>query len=238
MASTKVTRVETPEGVVWRKTYTEGGRAARIALLRLVARALGLAPLHAPHPQTPEQACATEQAMIRRLHALGAHVPAIVHAGPRELQLSDLGPTLAGCCRRERDPQVRIALVAAGLDALAALHTAGGWLSQAFARNMTWRDGRVGFIDLEEDPATTMAPAAAMARDVLFFAHSTARFLVDVPGAHARLLAAHLQAAPAPVRAQVARTARRLAWLAPLAAPFGARSRAVADALRSLRDAA
>jgi hypothetical protein len=73
---------------------------------------------------------------------------------------------------------------------------------------------------------------------VLFYAHSTARFLADDPGAHAGLLAAHLRRESADVRSEVARTARRLGWLAPIARPFGARSRAVADALASLRDAA
>ena len=238
MALTRVARAETPHGVAWRKTYAEGGRGTRIALLRGVARLLGTAPLLAPLPQSAEQACATEAAMIRRLAALGAHVPTILAAGPRELLLSDLGPTLATTCRRERDPQARHALVAAGLDALSALHAAGGHVSQAFARNLTLRDGRIGFIDLEEDPATMMPRAAAQARDLILYAHSTARFLVDVPGAHARLLADALQREPADVRVQVAITARRLAWLAPLARPFGARSRAVADALRSLREAA
>ena len=238
MALTRVTRVDTPQGVAWRKTYSEGGRGTRIALLRLLARALGIAPLVAPRPQQPDAACATEAAMIRRLAALGAHVPDILESAPRELLLSDLGPTLAGLCRREPDPSARRALVAAGLNALSAVHAAGGHVSQAFARNMTLRDGRVGFIDLEEDPGTTMSPAAAQARDLIFYAHSTARFLVDQPGAHATLLSAYLRRAPAAVREQVRRTAGRLAWLAPLARPFGARSRAVADALCSLRDAA
>lgn len=238
MADTRVSKVDQSGRIAWRKTYSEGGRGVRIALLRGVARLLGTPPLLAPHPQRPEDACRTEQAMIRRLAALGANVPVILSAGPRELLLSDLGPTLATSCRRERDPAARRALVAAGLDALATLHGDGGWLSQAFARNMTWRDGRVGFIDLEEDPATMMPPAAAQARDVLFFAHSTARFLADMPGAHAALLAAHLSRESPTVRAHVAHTARRLAWLAPVVRPFGARSRAVGDALRSLRDAA
>lgn len=238
MALTRVAREQTPDGVVWRKTYAEGGRGTRIALLRAVARLLGIAPLVAPPPQSAEQACATEAAMIRRLAALGAHVPAILASDPRMLLLSDLGPTLAGQCRRQPDAAIRRALVAAGLEALLSLHAAGGHVSQAFARNMTWRDGRVGFIDLEEDPATSMPAAAAQARDLIFYAHSTARFLVDVPGAHAALIAGALERSAADVRAHVHRAARRLAWLAPLLAPFGKRSRAVADALRSLRAAA
>ena len=103
---------------------------------------------------------------------------------------------------------------------------------------MTVRDGRIGFIDLEEDPATMMSLAAAQARDVLFYAHSTARFLADRPGAHATLLSAHLAQETPAVRAEVSHTARKLAVLAPLARPFGARARAVAEALVSLRQAA
>jgi tRNA A-37 threonylcarbamoyl transferase component Bud32 len=238
MADTRVSREDDGGAVVWRKTYREGGRRRRIALLRWVARRLGANALLAPQDQTPEGACRTEQAMIHRLAALGAHVPTIVEAGERHLLLSDLGGTLAAACKATNDLQERRRLVALGLDALADLHARGGWLSQAFARNLTLRDDRVGFIDLEEDPATMMPIAAAQARDVLFYAHSTARFLVAMPGAHAELLVAHLQRESADVRREVAHTARRLAWLAPLARPFGARSRAVADALRSLRDAA
>jgi hypothetical protein len=173
--------------------------------------------------------------MIRRLAGLGANVPEILHAGETELLLGDLGQTLSQACRDETNPAAREALVALGLSALLDLHLRGGYLSQAFARNMTLRDGRIGFIDLEEDPATLMSRAAAQARDVLFYAHSTARFLADRPGVHARLLAAHLAQENPAVRAEVAHTARRLALLAPLARLFGARSRAVADALVSLR---
>jgi tRNA A-37 threonylcarbamoyl transferase component Bud32 len=238
MAATRVTRVEQSGRTAWRKTYAEGGVPVRLAALRGVAKLLGIPPLIAPRAQGPDEACRTEQAMIRRLAALGAHVPLVLSASPRELLLSDLGPTLASTCRGERDADTRRALVAAGLEALATLHANGGYVSQAFARNMTWRDGRIGFIDLEEDPATAMPLPAAQARDVLFYAHSTARFLADAPGVHASLLATHLRREAQPVRAHVALAARRLSWLGPLARPFGERSRAVADALRSLRDAA
>lgn len=237
MAATFVRRVETGGRVAWRKTYSDGGARRRIALLRWVARRLGANALLAPIPLGPEAACRTEQAMIRRLAALGANVPEILQAGEAELLLSDLGPTLSQTCRDEQHPAAREALVALGLQALQQLHRRGGYLSQAFARNMTLRDGRVGFIDLEEDPLTMMSLPAAQARDVLFYAHSTARFLADRPGAHARLLALHLAGESAAVREEVARTARRLAVLAPVARRFGVRARAVAEALVSLRDA-
>lgn len=238
MAATFVRRVEAGGHVAWRKTYADGGTRRRIASLRWLARRLGANALLAPIPLGPAEACRTEQAMIRRLSALGANVPAILHAGDTELLLADLGPTLSQTCRDETNAEARAALVALGLSALLDLHHRGGYLSQAFARNMTLRDGRIGFIDLEEDPATMMSLHAAQARDVIFYAHSTARFLADRPGAHARLVSEHLAKEAPAVRAEVSHTARRLAVLAPVARPFGARARGVAEALVSLRQAA
>lgn len=238
MAATLVRRVEADGRVAWRKTYSDGGTRRRIAVLRWVARRLGADSLLAPIPLGPAEACRTEQEMIRRLAAQGANVPRILYAGDTELLLGDLGPTLSQACRDETNPSARAALVALGLSALLAVHQRGGYLSQAFARNMTLRDGRIGFIDLEEDPGTMMRLAAAQARDVIFYAHSTARFLADQPGVHAGMLSAHLAREAPAVRAEVQRTARRLAWLAPVARRFGARARAVAEALVSLRQAA
>tara|TARA_R110002020_G_scaffold18983_21_gene65823 strand:- start:1013 stop:1732 length:720 start_codon:yes stop_codon:yes gene_type:complete len=234
MAATRVRRESWQGQVAWRKTYADGGHRRRIAALRWVARRLGANALLAPMPLSPELACRTEQAMINRLAALGANVPPLLAVSDRELLLGDLGPTLAMVCRAEPDAGKRRDLVQLGLDALAALHARGGYLSQAFARNLTVRDGRIGFIDLEEDPGTMMSLPAAQARDVLFYAHSTARFLSGQQGEHARLLQAHLARETPEVRAEVARVASRLCWLSPLACLFGRRSRDVAQALTSL----
>lgn len=234
MAATRVLR-ETWQGrPAWRKTYADGGHRRRIAALRWLARRLGANPLLAPLPLTPELACRTEQAMINRLAALGVRVPPLLAVEERSLVLGDLGPTLAMVCRAEPAAERREALVRLGQEALHDLHLRGGYLSQAFARNLTVLDGRVGFIDLEEDPLTLMSLDAAQARDILFFAHSTARFLADSPGRHAALLQAQLARAAPGVRAEVARTSRALRWLVPLARPLGGRSREVADALDSL----
>lgn len=222
--------------VVWRKTYSNGGsRRLRMAMLQGVVRALGTPPLRPPRPLDARAACRTEHAMIHRLAALGMRVPTIIEAGERHLLLSDLGETLAGACRREPDRQRRRQLVGLGLDELAQLHARGGWLSQAFARNLTVSDGQVGFIDLEQDPATVMSPWAAMARDVLLYAHSTARFLRDQPGAHAQLLERHLEHEHPIVRRKVLFTAGRLGWLLPLARRMGGRARGVTLALESLQ---
>lgn len=234
MAATRVQRESWQGQVAWRKTYADGGHRRRTAALRWIARRLGANALLAPLPLSPELACRTEQAMIDRLAALGANVPPVLAVGDRELLLGDLGPTLAVVCRAEPDDDRRRQQVQLGLDALADLHARGGYLSQAFARNLTMRDGRVGFIDLEEDPCTIMSLPAAQARDVLFYSHSTARFLSGQPGEHERMLHAHLARETAEVRVEVARTAQALCWLSPIACLFGRRSRDVAYALTSL----
>lgn len=220
--------------VVWIKRYTDNTRHLRMALLRQLARRLDIGLLLAPAPLDAETACATERGMIERLQALGVRVPAIVEAGPRELVLSDLGPTLAGQCRAAGSPEQIGILLAAGFAAIADLHRRGGYVSQAFSRNLTHVDGVVGFIDLEEDPGSTMTLVAAQARDTLLYVHSTARFLQDDLPRYRQLLAAHLQAESAPVREALAHSVRRLGWLPRLARPFGSRARGVALALALL----
>jgi tRNA A-37 threonylcarbamoyl transferase component Bud32 len=232
MTRAGVERIDHAGRPAWRKRHAGTERRFRLAALRLLARAGGLTPLLPPRPQSAAEACRTEQAMIARLSALGATVPEVLAVGDTELVLSDLGPTLAQACRRS-DAAGRRALLARGFAALADLHTRGGHASQAFARNLVVDGPRIGFIDLEEDPATVMPLAAAQARDLLLFVHSTARFL---PAAdYAALLDAQLAREPVAVVAQVRRVARRLGWLAWPAALAGRRARAVAAALRALQ---
>lgn len=235
MEAPRVERIDLDGRAAWRKRYGAPGRHKRLAVLRWVAHRLGADPLIAPLPLPADAACRTEQAMIGRLRRLGVHAPEILAAADAEIVLSDLGPTLSERCRAEPDPARRERLLAAGFAAIGDLHARGGYLSQAFARNLALDEaGRVGFIDLEEDPATVMPLAAAQARDVLLYVHSTARFLADAPERYAALLRRHIATEPVEVRAEVARVAQRLRWLAPLAGLGGARGRALGQALRAL----
>lgn len=234
MAEARVTR-EIHEGEVrWRKRFGPTERAFARSLLRRFALRQGLPALVAPAAQAAAQACATEAAMIRKLHALGMRVPAILERGDTELLLSDLGPTLAATCRATSDDGTREYLLKQGFAALSELHRRGGYASQAFARNLTWRDGEIGFIDLEEDPLLVMPLASAQARDLLLYVQSTARFLAHDSRRYAVLLREALVAEPDEARREAARTARALGWLAALSRPFGPRARAVSAGLEQL----
>lgn len=234
MDQPRTERIRFKGRVAWRKRYGAPERRARMAALRWLARRLGASALIAPPPLDPEQACRTEREMIARLDGLGVRVPEVLAIRPTELVLSDLGPTLAIRCKREPDPDRREALVRSGFDALRELHARGGYLSQAFARNMVATPEGIGFIDLEEDPCTAMPLPAAQARDVLLYVHSTARFLADRPERYAELLQAQVAEESPEVRAEISRVARRLRWLGPLAALGGERGRSLAQALRAL----
>jgi hypothetical protein len=97
----------------------------------------------------------------------------------------------------------------------------GGHASQAFARNLTWDGERVGFIDLEEDPATVMPPVAAQARDLLLYVQSSARVFEREEAAFREALAEALAEEPAAVRAEAVRTARALGGLVRIALRLG-----------------
>ncbi len=71
-------------------------------------------------------------------------------------------------------PQQQLPVWQAGLAAILQVHQRGQNLSQAFARNIMWKDGKIYFIDFEDDPSKTLPLAYAQTRDWLLYLHSTA----------------------------------------------------------------
>lgn len=235
MAGTaRIERVDFGGARAWRKCYGYEPRRLRLGLLRRFADALGVEPLRPPPVLPAAQARATEARMLRRLAAIGCRVPALLAEEDEAIVIADLGRTLASACKAEADPAARERLIQSGFDALADLHARGGWLNQAFARNLTWSDGLVGFIDLDQDPATVMSVPSAQARDLLLYMYSTARFLPRDPAGYARLLDTHLRRESPAVREWVGHSILALAWLAPLAGvcgrELGAMARVIAHA--------
>jgi hypothetical protein len=221
----RVTRVKYQGKQAWRKQYAEQGRRKRMVVLRWLARCLGMNALLAPAPLSPTQACATEREMIQRLHQHDVLVPKILDEGDDYLVLSDVGTIFSIACRQASSVEMRLDLLKKAFNALNDLHGCGGYLSQAFARNLTVLDGRIGFIDLEEDPKQVMPLPAAQARDILFFVHSTARFMSDAPQRYEALLKACLEQVPMEIRAEIAKVSRVLKYLVPLTRLFRGRAR-------------
>ncbi len=213
----RVERIDFNGQPAWRKYYDFQPRRWRLAILRRLTRRLDIAPLNPPPVLPPLQAKKLKTSMIARLRQFGMRVPKILASNSDYLILSDLGISLAGACKVESDFERRMGLVNAGFAALSELHQRGGWLNQAFARNMTWSDNQVGFIDLDQDPTMTMSVPAAQARDLLLYMYSTARFASEQPIRYRQMFEHYLQQESTEVRAWIDRSIAALTWLVPLA---------------------
>jgi tRNA A-37 threonylcarbamoyl transferase component Bud32 len=198
MLVTQVDAIVVAGESAWCKRYGQQRQPVRLWLLRVLARVLKLDPILPPTEYVGIDAQHCEMQMIAKLQRLGVRVPRVLSADEGELVLSDLGPTLSALCKNEADPHRRYMMVKAGFDALTDLHRRGGYLNQAFARNMTlqWMDGRpqIGFIDFEQDPAEVMSMDAAQARDLLLYSYSTAYLLADDLDSFVELFQRHVRA--------------------------------------------
>ncbi len=230
----RVSKISYQDKTAWRKQYADQGRRKRMAVLRWIARRLGANALLAPIPLTPIDACATELAMITRLKGLGVLVPEVLEAGETHLVLSDVGVLFSAEFSKRKSLEQRSELLQQGFEALNDLHRRGGYLSQAFARNLTVLDGRIGFIDLEEDPLKVMSLHAAQARDIIFYVHSTARFMSDAPQEYSRLFASCLSRLPQEIKIEIAKVVPLLRWLTPVTRILSKRAQMAGMAWRQL----
>lgn len=230
----RVSKIQYGNQTAWRKQYADQGRRKRMAVLRWIARRLGANALLAPVPLSPKDACATELAMLIRLKDLGMLVPDVLEAGETHLVLSDVGVLFSAECRRVKGLEQRSALLQQGFEALNELHRRGGYLSQAVARNLTLLDGRIGFIDLEEDPLKVMPLHAAQARDIILYVHSTARFMSDAPQEYSRLFESCLSGLSPEIKVEIAKVVPILKWLEPFTRILSKRARMAGMAWRQL----
>lgn len=208
---------------VWLKKAGPRHGRLRYHLLAAIAGALRLDVLR-PVPNPGGQAAiAIEARRLRTLGAAGLRVPAVLAQQPDGLLISDLGESgRPAVVLQERldqaaatGPAALLGVWREGLAAIAAVHAHGAYLSQAFDRNLVeCPDGCIGYIDFEDDPGQTLAPAECQARDWLSYLHSTA-MLVDAASPHAAGDHWHAQLADADdaVRDRLAVAARRMRWL-------------------------
>ncbi len=223
----------------WLKRYPSGRRRLRLGALDATTRKMGLEPLRPPPHHGGDLASSVEKRRIEQLSSLGIHVPEILGEGAGTLLLSDLGPTLSSRLREcVDDPTHTDALVSAAIAAIVEVHRRGAYLGQPWPRNMTYRDGRVGFLDFEEDPLEVMTLEQAQARDWLLFAHGTTRFYRNRPEVLVGMLRGALQAVPGHVAENMADVGARLRPLSRLLKGLGSLAGPLALSLKVIRAAA
>ncbi|RZL60859.1 MAG: hypothetical protein EOP81_19195 [Variovorax sp.] len=208
---------------VWLKKAGPRHGKLRYHLLAAIAGLLRLDVLKPVPNPGGEAAIAIEARRLRELGATGLRVPAVLAQQPEGLLIADLGdsgrPTAMLQDRLDQafgtGPSALLAVWREGLDAIAAVHARGTYLSQAFARNlMVCPDGVIGYIDFEDDPGATLGLAECQARDWLTYLHATGA-LVDAAAPHGAGAQWHAVLADASddVRERIAIAARRMRWL-------------------------
>ncbi|WP_410500112.1 hypothetical protein [Chitinibacter sp. S2-10] len=168
------------------------------------------------------QGQATEVHRLRALAAAGVSVPQLLHVADDWIALSDAGPWsidwLLGCNPLPAGVPSKQAIWEAGLAAILATHQKGQMLSQAFARNMHWQademqNGRVIFIDFEDDPTGVLAQEQGQARDWLLYLHSTAYLLDQDPSTLAVRLQHYIAQDTTAVQTLIKHSTASLSWL-------------------------
>jgi hypothetical protein len=218
--------------IVWLKKAGPPNPPWRYRALGALAAALRLELLRPVPNPGGSAAIAQEAERLRTLSALGLRTPTVLAVQDDGLLLADLGashpgpdrlapgPTLSVADLLERsqglDAEAVLGIWQKGLASLTRVHSAGTYLSQAFARNLIWcPDGVIGYIDFEDDPGQVLDVAQCQARDWLCYVHSTALALEN-PGTLAQavpLWRAALQTASPDVQRAMAQAAGRLAWM-------------------------
>lgn len=203
---------ELPDG----KVLVKGQRARRSPwphrVLNTLARLLGVDYLKAVPVHGGARSQAIELMRLRALESSGIPVPEVLHVAPDYFVMRYLGAKDLAVTLREQGMQA-FPLWTAALEQLLAVHAAGQYLSQCFARNMIVSRRFEGLIDFEDDPLEVMNLVEAQARDWLVFLQSSLWNLNAPPDVLDAALGKVLARESAPVRAMLGHAARRLGWL-------------------------
>lgn len=191
----------------------QGGLAA---LLRI--------PFLRPSPQlAPEAMQAREIARMRAFAEAGFPVPRILYASKIAMVMSDVGPTLQQILKEMRSdhPERHDALLVKAARQLGRVHAAGLSHGRPHVRDFFLRDGEVGFMDFEEDPAAAMPLGMAQARDVLLYFLIVTSIAAEPQTTCPAALEAWSAGAPEAARHQLRSLTRVIGRILPLARLIG-----------------
>jgi tRNA A-37 threonylcarbamoyl transferase component Bud32 len=212
----RVQVLDMPEG----RVVVKGQRAKRgpwryklLSWLASIVRVPMLKPV--PMPGGAESQ-ALEIRRLQRLHSAGLKVPRVMHVAPNYFVMTHLGYRDMALDLRERGVAV-FPLWEQAAQQILAVHAAGEYLSQCFARNIiigeNHQRGIAGFIDFEDDPIAAMNLLNAQVRDWLSFFQSTIFTLAAPADQLQTSLSRILDAEQAVIRNELLAQIKRLVWL-------------------------
>lgn len=167
---------------LWVKQAAPGEKTIWHSLLFWLARCSGNPYLTPTVVENPAQSLAHEADKLTSLRRAGIMVPRVIIRQPDFLVLSDGGRPVKIMLEADDklvDRATKEELVRHTSAALAALHNAGLHHSRPALRDMTWQDGRVYFVDFEENLTNILTPAQAIIRDACIYIHTLFRAIKD-----------------------------------------------------------
>lgn len=152
-----IKRYGTEKALVWRRLYAP--------LSPLMPPAFRVSPiLDAPSMIN------REIARMERFRGNGIDVPHVLYRSGSALVLSDTGPSVHWhLAVLYDDPDRHDDFLVYCAACLGRLHAAGLCHGRPYPRDMTITEGRIGFLDFEEDAEAVMPLATAQARDIWLF---------------------------------------------------------------------
>jgi len=170
--------LDSPEGSreVWAKFVTADKRTIWHRCQRLVSGVTRMPIMRPTVSPGGSAAHLAEVTRLRKIRTAGFNVPEVLAVDDCVMVLSDMGPTmrtLLKAYQKSPTPEKDFAeiqrMLFSATEMLCEFHAAGFIHGRPHVKDFTWKDGQVGFLDLEEDPTQVMSWHEARARDVWMF---------------------------------------------------------------------
>ncbi|MDI1352907.1 MAG: hypothetical protein PSV35_09130 [bacterium] len=117
-----------------------------------------------------------EAERLRLFAANDIPVPQVLAVTKDYLATKDVGMSLQKCLEMSDNSEQKLLLIEKAMYALINLHQKNLCHGRPALRDMTYHEGTVNLIDLEENPLVVMNIAQAQARDLWLFFNSVARY--------------------------------------------------------------
>lgn len=207
----RILKLEHDGRLIWIKQYNE----SKIRTWHRMQRAVtSLIPIGIFKTTVSDFNSLTGEAIrLRKFREKNISVPEVIYARPGLCAVYDVGGGFREKLRTIDNPNERLDLLKQATLNLSLLHQAGLCHGRPLLKDMTWDNGVIYFIDLEEDPLQVMSLPQAQARDIWLFLNGCVPFASDGEDDLANLYALYAEHASPETVHELTRMVR---WLKPI----------------------
>jgi tRNA A-37 threonylcarbamoyl transferase component Bud32 len=207
----RILKLEHEGRLIWIKQYNE----SKVRTWHRIQRALtSLIPIGIFKTTVSDFNSLTGEAIrLRKFREKNIPVPEVIYARPGLCAVYDVGGGFRDHLRQTDNPNERLSLLKQATLTLSMLHKAGLCHGRPLLKDMTWHNGVIHFIDLEEDPLQVMSLPQAQARDLWLFLNGCVPFASDGEDDLIQLYAIYAKHASPETTRELTRMVR---WLKPI----------------------